>query len=170
MQQSLFGPVETKREAIQRAKRIRELRSAIRDAPNAIACCHSDVQLFDYFIERSRQISLDANDLDGLQRFIGEPEELLTERDCRAMRKNLSIWRDFPEGWPGARAGDKYPAALHPKEIAYLRRLQKERAADVDVIRSARKRVKAELAALESLGPLPDDVAAKYHVKVREAA
>ncbi len=93
---TLFGLVETKAQARRRAKRIVQLLGAIEDAPEAIRSCKNHIDTLRYFIERSLQVKLDPNDRDGLQRLVGDTEEVLTEADCEEMRSNLEIWRAIP--------------------------------------------------------------------------
>ncbi len=98
--QTLFGLLETKAQARRRARRIVRLLGAIEDAPKAIQCCQYHVDILEYFIQRSLSMQLDANDRDGLQRLIGDTEEVLTREDCDAMVSNPKIWRPVPAGWP----------------------------------------------------------------------
>lgn len=160
--QTLFGPIETKAQARKRAQRIVHLLGAIEEAPQAIRCCESHTEALEYFIERSLQVQLDPNDRDGLQRLIGDTEEVLTEEDCNEMRSNQEIWRPYLVGWIGARPGDMYAAALHPKEVDYLHNVQESVREDMEVVASGVQECQAELAALKALGPLPEDIAQRY--------
>ncbi len=159
---TLFGLVETKAQARRRAKRIVQLLGAIEDAPEAIRSCKNHIDTLQYFIERSVQVKLDPNDRDGLQRLVGDTEEVLTEADCEEMRSNLEIWRPYLVGWIGARAGEMYAAALHPKEIAYLRQMQESIHEEAVAIAEGVEGAQAELAALKAIGQLPEDIAQRY--------
>ncbi len=160
--QGLFGPVENKAQARKRAQRIVVLLGAIAEAPQAIHCCNSHIEALEYFIDKSLRVQLDPNDRDGLLRLIGDTEEVLTEEDCEEMRSNPQIWRPYIHGWIGARPGDMYAAALHPKEVAYLRDTQENLRAEPAAILEGEKNCQAELAALRAIGPLPQDVAHRY--------
>jgi len=135
---------------------------AIEDAPEAIRSCKNHIDTLQYFIERSVQVKLDPNDRDGLQRLVGDTEEVLTEADCEEMRSNLEIWRPYLVGWIGARAGEMYAAALHPKEIAYLRQMQESIHEEAVAIAEGVEGAQAELAALKAIGQLPEDIAQRY--------
>ncbi len=160
--QTLFGPVETRAQARRRAPRIVRLLGAIEDAPEAIKCCQHHIEKLEYFIQRSLRVQLDPNDRDGLQRLIGDTEEVLTQEDCDQMVSNLEVRRPFPAGWPGARRGDIYAAALHPKEIDYLRGMQDSLREDLIAIAAGAEDCKAELAALRAIGPLQEEIAERY--------
>lgn len=113
-ERTLFGIVETKAQARKRAQEMVRLIGAVEDAPEAMQCRAEHIDALAYFIERSKNVALDPNDLDGLIRMVGDTQELLTEAECRAMR-NKNIWRVYPLGWIGTRPGQMYPAGLHPK-------------------------------------------------------
>lgn len=78
------------------------------------------------------------------------------------MRKNEKIWRPYPLSWLGARLGQMYAAALHRKEIAYLRTLQKELREEIEAITEGAAQHQAELELLRAVGPLPTNVAERY--------
>jgi hypothetical protein len=160
--QTLFGPVETKSQARRRAKRIVQLLGAIEDGPEAIRSCENHIDTLQYFIERSLQVELDPNDRDGLQRLVGDTEEVLTESDCEEMRSNPQIWRPYLVGWLGARIGEMYAAALHPKEVAHLRQMQEGIREEASAIVAAVADAQAELVALKAIGTLPEDIAQRY--------
>lgn len=159
---TLFGVIETKAQAGKRAQQLVQLIGAVEDAPVAIECHRSHIDVLAYFIERSKRAALDLNDRDGLLRMVGDTQELLTERECLAMRKNEMIWRPYPLGWLGSRPGQMYAAALHRKEIAYLRTLQKELREEIEAITEGAAQCQAELELLRAVGPLPNDVAERY--------
>lgn len=138
------------------------LLDAVEDAPEAIASRIGHIEALQYFVDRSNQIALDLNDLDALQRSIGDLEELLTNGERLAMRRNEKIWRPYPIGWLGARPGQMYPAALHRKEIAYLRQIEREMREEIPVIRDGAKESENALEVLRAVGPLPDDIARQY--------
>jgi hypothetical protein len=158
----LFGLVETKAQARRRAKRIVQLSGAVEEAPGVISSCGNHIDTLRYFIERSLQVELHPNDRDGLQRLLGDTEEVLTEADCEEMRSNPEIWRPYPVGWIGARAGEMYAAALHSKEIAYIREVQPSIREEITSIVAAVEIAQTELAALKAIGPLPEAVAQHY--------
>ncbi len=160
--QTLFGLLETKAQARRRARRIVRLLGAIEDAPEAIQCCQYHVDMLEYFIQRSLSMQLDANDRDGLQRLIGDTEEVLTREDCDEMASNPKIWRPVPAGWPGRRTGDMYAAALHPKEIDYLREMQNHLREEWTAIAASVEDCQAELVTLQAMGPLPAEIAQRY--------
>ncbi len=160
--QTLFGIVETKAQARKRAQEIVRLLGAVEDAPEAIACRRAHIETTDYFIDRSNGIALDPNDRDGLLRCVGDLEELLEEEDCQAMRDNGAIWRPYPCCWLGKRPGEVYAAALHPKEIAYLREVQAEMREEIEAITEGAKQCQSELEQLRTLGPLREDIAQRY--------
>jgi hypothetical protein len=157
--QTLFGVVETKAQARRRAREIVRLLGAVEDAPETIDTRAGQIETLQYFVDRSKRIALDLNDLDSLQRLIGDTEELLTEGEYRAMRRNEKIWRPIPIGWLGTRPGQMYPAALHRKEIAYLRQMQRELQEEIANIREGAKECSAALDVLRAVGPLPEDIA-----------
>jgi hypothetical protein len=159
---TLFGLVETKAQARRRAQRIVRLIGTIEEGPEILACYENDIWMLEYFIERGTTGTLTPNDRDGLLRFVRDLEEVLTEDDCRDMRDNPAIWKSFPVGWPGAAPRDLYAAALHPKEIAYLRQRQEERRDEITDVLAGAEEASAELAQLKSICPLPDDVASRY--------
>lgn len=159
---TLFGIVETKAQAHKRAQRIVRLIGALEDAPDALTSYENDIRVLEYFVERSAQVKLDPNDLDGYLRLVGDNEDLLTEEDCLEMRANTAIWRRYPFGWLGCLRGELYAASLHPKEVAYLRELQEKRRDDIEAVTAGSEQCKAELDMLRAIGPLPDDVAARY--------
>lgn len=161
---TLFGVVETKAQARRRAREMARLLSAIEDAPEALECRASQIEALQYFMDRSKKVALDLNDLDALQRLIGDTEELLTEGERRAMRRNDKIWRPFPLGWLGVRPGQMYPAALHRKEIAYLRDIQHQLHEEITAIRESLPECEIALEALRALGPLPDDIARQHRL------
>ena len=155
----LFGVIETKAQARRRAREIVRLLGAVEDAPEAIECRAGQIDALEYFVERSNEVALSLNDLDALERLIGDTEELLTEGERRAMRRNKKIWRPIPIGWIGARPGEMYPAALHRKEIAYLRGMERELREEITTIRENLPKCETALEALRALGPLRDDIA-----------
>jgi hypothetical protein len=159
---TLFGIAETKAQARRRAREIVQLLGAIEDAPQALECRAGQIETLQYFVDRSKEIALSLNDLDSLGRLIGDTEELLTDGERRAMRRNEKIWRPIPIGWIGARPGEMYPAALHRKEIAYLRQVQRELRQEITEIRDGTEECKAALDALRAVGPLPEDIAQRY--------
>jgi hypothetical protein len=159
---TLFGVVETKLQASKRAKRIVQLLGLIEGAPETFACYENDIRALAYFIERATAAALTPNDRDGLLRFVGDLEELLSEEELREMQENQTIWRPYPRGWIGMLRGELYAAALHPKEIAYLLPLQDERRGEIAALRMDVEEAEAELAALKRICPLRDDVAARY--------
>jgi hypothetical protein len=160
-ERTLFGIVETKAQARKRAQEIVRLIEAVEDAPEATRCRSEHIDALAYFIERSKKVALDPNDLDGLLRMVGDMQELLTEAECRAMR-NKNIWREYTPGWIGTRPGQMYPAALHPKELRYLRGMQDELRDEMEAIRKGAEGCKSELELLRAVGPLPDNVAQRY--------
>src|SRR5262249_31576361 len=89
-------------------------------------------------------------------------EEILTEGERTAMRRNEKIWRRYPVGWLGVRPGQMYPAALHRKEIAYLRQMQRELREEMADIRDGAEECETALEVLRAVGPLPDDIARQY--------
>jgi hypothetical protein len=113
-------------------------------------------------VDRSKEIALSLNDLDALGRLIGDIDELLTEGERHAMRRNEKIWRPIPIGWLGARPGQMYPAALHRKEVAYLREVQRELRQEMTEIRDNAEKSKTALDGLRAVGPLPEDIARQY--------
>jgi hypothetical protein len=135
---------------------------AIEEAPEILACYENDIGTLEYFVERGTTGTLTPNDRDGLLRFVGDIEEILTEDDCREMRDHPDIWKSFPAGWPGTLLGELYAAALHPKEIAYLRQRQEERRQEIAAVLAGAEEARTELAQLKSICPLPDDVARRY--------
>jgi hypothetical protein len=159
---TLFGIVETKKQARIRAQRIVRLIGAIEDVPETLACYENDIRTLEYFIERSARGTLDPNDRDGLLRFVGDLQELLTEDDCREMNDKPEIWKPHPARWLGNPPGELYAAALHPKEIAYLRHLQEERRHEMTDLSAGAAASRSELDKLKAIGPLPDDVAGRY--------
>jgi hypothetical protein len=159
---TLFGVVETKLQASKRAKRIVQLHGIIEGAPETLACYENDIRLLGYFIERATAVALTPNDRDGLLRFVGDIEGLLSEDECREMQENRTIWRPNPRGWIGTLHGELYPAALHPKEVAYLLQLQDERREEIVALRMDVEEAEAELATLKRICPLRDDVAARH--------
>lgn len=160
-ERTLFGLVETKRQARKRAQEIVRLIDAIETAPEAIAYREQHIESLAYFIERSRKVKLDPNDLDGLVRMVGDTQWLLTEGECHAMHRK-KIWRLYPLGWLGVRPGQMYPAALHPKEIAFLREMQDELRDEMEAITAGAEVCESELVTLRAVGSLPDDVAERY--------
>jgi len=159
---TLFGLVETKAQARRRAQRIVRLIGTIEEAPEILACYENDIRTLEYFIERGTTGTLTPNDRDGLLRFVGDIEEILTEDDCREMRDHPDIWKSFPAGWPGTLLGELYAAALHPKEIAYLRERQEERRQEMTDVLAGAEEARTELDKLKSICPLPDDVATRH--------
>jgi hypothetical protein len=159
---TLFGFVETKAQARKRAQRLVRLIGIIEDAPETLACYENDIRTLEYFIERGTIGTLTPNDRDGLLRFVGDLEELLTEDECREMQDDPDIWKALPTGWLGTRLGDLYASALHPKEIAYLRQLQEERRDEMIAVLTSAAEARDELPELKSIGPLPDDIAIRY--------
>lgn len=164
MERTLFGSVEGKRESIARAKKLAEIYAAIREAPDALDCRRGQIMDLDYFIERSREKKIDPNDRDGLLRSIGDPEDLLTERDCAAMRRNKKLWKPYPTGWLGATRGQLYCCQLHPKEIKYLEGLKAEIAAEVTAIETNLPLLQEEATQLRLIGRLPADVAERHRL------
>lgn len=164
---TLFGIVETKTQARRRAREIVRLLGAVEDAPEAIESSAGHIETIQYFVDRSNKIALDLNDLDALQRLVGDTEEVLTESERLAMRRNEKIWRRYPIGWLGARPGQMYPAALHRKEIAYLRQMQRELRDEMTAIRDGAKECETALEVLRAMGPLPDDIA-RQHALTRD--
>jgi len=55
-----------------------------------------------------------------------------------------------------------YAAALHPKEVAYLRQMQESIREEAVAIIAGVADAQAELAALKAIGPLPEDIAQRY--------
>lgn len=159
---TLFGVVETKAQARRRAREIVRLLNAVEDAPEAIESRVAHIEALQYFVDRSNNIALDLNDLDALQRTVGDTEELLTDGERQAMRRSEKIWRPYPIGWLGARPGQMYPAALHRKEIAYLRQIEREMREEITAIRDGAKECESALEVLRAVGPLPDDIARQY--------
>jgi hypothetical protein len=78
------------------------------------------------------------------------------------MRDHPDIWKSFPAGWPGTLLGELYAAALHPKEIAYLRERQEERRQEMTDVLAGAEEARTELDKLKSICPLPDDVATRH--------
>lgn len=160
-ERTLFGIVETKAQARKRAQEMVRLIGAIEDAPVAIQYREQHIDALCYFIERSKKVELDPNDLDGLVRMVGDTQGLLTDGERRAMHKK-HIWRVYPLGWIGTRPGQMYPAAMHPKEIRYLRKVQDELREEIKKIAEGVEISKVELEVLRAVGPLPEDVAQRY--------
>lgn len=159
---TLFGLVETKAQARRRAQRIVRLIGTIEEAPEILACYENDIRTLEYFIERGATDTLTPNDRDGLLRFVGDLEELLTEDECDEMRDYAEIWKPYPSGWFGTLPGELYASALHPKEIAYLRERQEERRNEMTAVLAGAEEARTELAKLKSICPLPDDVATRH--------
>jgi hypothetical protein len=159
---TLFGPVETKAQARRRAQRMVRLIGAIEDTPETLACYENDIRTLEYFIERGSAGTLSPNDRDGLLRFVGDLEELLSGDDCLEMQDNPEIWKPLPLGWLGTRPGDLYASGLHPKEIAYLLHLQEERREEKTTVLTGAEEAKGELSKLKSVCLLPADIATRY--------
>ncbi len=120
---TLFGIAESDAAATKRARAIAALITNLEEIPELIEIRRHDIRALAYFIRRSSEVKLDPNDLDGLGRLVGPTEDLLTARDWQQLRRR-KIWREYPPGYLGMRPGSVYPAALHEKEIAYLREMQ----------------------------------------------
>lgn len=127
-----------------------QLLGAIEDGPEAIRCCENHIDALEYFVQRSLRVELDSNDRDGLQRLVGDTEEVLTESDCEEMRSNPQIWRPYLVGWLGARADEMYAATLHPKEVAYLHQMQESIREEALAIASGVEEAHSEQAALNA--------------------
>lgn len=154
---SLF-PMETKTEARQRAKKIFELLASLRDAPVAIECREGQIGALMYFVTRAAHRKLDANDNDGLQRLIGNLEELISSRDAAFMRRHRRWWKPLPDGWPGS---GHYCTTLHPKEMRYLNGQVHELQSEIEKIKANVPDIEAELESLRQHGPLPAEIAEK---------
>ncbi len=159
---TLFGPVETKAQARKRAQRIVRLIGTIEEAPDILACYEGDITTLDYFIERGTNGTLSPNDHDGLRRFVGDLDEILTEDDCREMRDRADIWKPLPGGWLGNVPGLLYASALHLKEVAYLRQLQEDRRDEILAVLEGVETAKSELPKLKSICPIPAEIANRF--------
>lgn len=163
LQQSMF---ETAAEARARAKELVAHYEALHEAPEAIAVRKYQHQLLAYFIEKSSRCALDMNDHDGLQREVGALEDILTDRECRQMRRNKRIWKPVPRWWVGWRKGQTYPAQLHPKEVEHLASLQKEVDEELAAIQVNVPIIQELIAKLRMAGPLPERIASTYKLTV----
>ena len=157
---------EGKRESAERARNLVSLYQALREAPGVIESCQGHVGVLQYFIDRSNAKKLDPNDRDGLGRTVGDLEELLTERDCAAMRRNKKLWKKYPYGWLGSPPGSEYCCQLHPKEVAYLEEQKEEQLTMAEAVQMNIPFIKEEIAALRLIGPLPEKVAERYKLTV----
>jgi hypothetical protein len=162
MEVTLFGVIETKTETRDRAKRLAELYASLRDAPGAIACRQEQTMDLQYFIDRSRKRRMGPNDWDSLYRLIGDPEELLTDRERAAHRRNPKNWRRYKYGWLNQPPGQKWPCCMHPKEIAYLVGQRDELKGEIEAIEENVPRIREDVRILREIGPLPKDVADRY--------
>lgn len=162
----LFGAVESKSESRERAKKLVFLYSTLREAPGALEVRRGQVADLQYFIDRSAKSKMDPNDWDGLHRLIGDPEELLTEADCRAMRRKKHIWKPYPYEWLGSGPGQTFPSEMHPKEIAYLKSQQDFIKDEIESIELRVPEIKQEIVELRLIGPLPEDTAERYKLTV----
>jgi hypothetical protein len=161
---ALFGAMESKRESVVRAKKLVELYDSIRDAPDALDIRKGQVFQLQCFIDRSNKCGFDANWWDGLQRAIGDPEELLTGRDIAAMRRDKSYWKKSQWNHLCCPKGSIYRCKLHPKEIALLETYKAEVQDELDAINHNLPLLKAEVEKLCAVGSLPKDVADQYRL------
>lgn len=160
---TLFGIMESKTEARDRARSLRDLYSSLRDAPDVLACRRSLVDQIQTFIDRSNAKTFDLNWHDGLVRLTGL-EELLTERDCAQMRNNKKLWKWYKPGWLGSHGPVRYCCQLHPKEIAYLERQMAEIQHEIDNIEINVPLLKEQAEALRAVGPFPKELAERYQL------
>jgi hypothetical protein len=165
MVQTLFGTIENKAEARERAQKMAELYDALREAPEALDCRRVQIGDLTYFIERSNACKLDLNDHDGLHRLIGDPEELITARDCAFMRRHKRWWRKTPKGYLGYSAAI-YCATLHPKEIKYLEDQRIWIQDEIDSIETNVPIIREQVKALKAVAPLPEDIAKRHGLTV----
>jgi hypothetical protein len=164
MELTLFEVIESKTEIRERAKALSELYASLRDAPEAIDCRTSQVMHLQSFVERSAKRMFDANWWDGLQRCIGDPEELLTARDLAAMRRDKSYWKKSQWNHLCCPKGTIYRCKLHPKEIALLEKYKLEVQSELNNIKMNLPLLKDEIQRLRAIGPLPKDIAERYRL------
>lgn len=172
MEMTPFGLVATRSESRTqlkaRAKEMSGLQSALRDAPEEIEARRGQVLDLQYFVDRSNAKKMDPNDHEGLQRLIGQPEDLLTLREANAWARKQGVWRNTPDGmtwW----AGKMYCTMLHPKEIAYLKQQIAWLQEIIDSVAAGAIEIEKRIAELWAEGSLPDDIAKQYHVTQRAA-
>lgn len=168
MELTAFGWVSFRRESRtelkERARELSYLHSQLTDAPYAIEVRRGQIGDVRYFIDRARAKKMDVNDHDGLQRLIGQPEDLLTQRDCREMM-DPKLWRWSPPGtewW----AGSSYCITLHRKQTAYLQRQVDWIQEEIDCIEADLPEIKARIEKLRGVGPLPEDIATRHQLNV----
>jgi hypothetical protein len=163
MEHTLFGVIETKRESADRARKLVELYSAIKEAPGALECRKAQVAQVQHFIDRSAKRSFDANRWDGLQRCIGDdPEDLLDASDLHSMRRDKSYWKKNNINYLNCPPGTIYRCKLHPKEIEYLQNQIAWLQEEIDSIETNVPLLHGEIATLRLVGKLPKDVAERY--------
>ena len=167
MELTLFGVIESKTEAKQRAERMSLLIARIDDAPDERKCIRSQYNCLTYFIDRAQAKKLDPNDLDGLQRSIGDLSDLLTAKDAAEMEANPRIWKHYTgkwEGWAGALPRHRFCITLHKKEIDYLREVRDEQTGLMIALRHALNSYRRELTQLRAVADLPEEIAKRYQL------
>jgi hypothetical protein len=158
---TLFGIIESKTEARDRAKALCGLYASLRDAPGALACRQSQIQQLQSFIDRSAKRSFDYNWWDGFQRLIGYPEDWLTDRDEAAMHRDKSYWKKDKYAFGGPQI---IRCKLHPKELALLKAYQVERQEEIAAIEANVPLLQAQADELRRVGPFPKELAERYQL------
>lgn len=164
MSTTLFGVVESKRDSAARAKKLADLWATEQDLPESIEAAHATAAACQYFIDRSNRHALDPNDWDGLIRFC-DTTECLEDEDRAEMESHPEAWRPYSgewKGWAGMPETASFAVCLHAKELEFLTEAaasQDEEAAELEAYLAA---VRAEIASLRAVGPLPADLANKY--------
>lgn len=143
---------ETKKDAIERAKRLQFLQMRIAETPSTLEALHGNMGDIEFFIKRSLQGTFDCHCHDGLQRLPHSFEEM-----CDVPGHEYDAW---------VRNEAPYRNKLHPATITVLNQ-SKELCRSMIANGKARlPEMEAEVHRLKAVGPLPEDVANKCRLTI----
>jgi len=165
MQIGLFGVMESKQEIRERARGIRSLLDGLSAAKIDAEAYDGQAGRLEAILAKSDQRALDENDWDAIMREVqefGEAETAEQQAAEDAFNSNPKNFRPYMIGWGGAVEGDVFPVSLSPVEDSQLREMAATLRSEAREMIDAGDAGRAELQRLQSVGPLPEEIARQH--------